>query len=92
MAFTEASTLDVTVTETGHLHVRRSDWVLRDGTPVGPPVYHRHVLAPGTAIDDEDPRVRAIAAVIWTSAVIAEHRALMASLDDQSLERGDDGE
>jgi hypothetical protein len=37
--------------------------------------FHRHVLAPGDSIVNEDPKVQAIANAVWTEEVIAAYQA-----------------
>jgi hypothetical protein len=38
-------------------------------------LFHRCVLAPGQSVEDQDPRVAAIAQAAWTPDVIAAYEA-----------------
>lgn len=74
--FTEESIIGgINVTANGNLEVRRDDRVLRDGAVIAT-VYHRHVVSPGDDLTDEDPRVVAIANIIWTPEVIQAYQAI----------------
>ena len=65
MALTESSIIDsINVTPTNHIEVRRANSVLRDGEEIAK-TYHRHVLAPGDDLSEQDPKVVAIANAIW---------------------------
>ncbi|MDW6020228.1 hypothetical protein SAZ10_00465 [Mesorhizobium sp. BAC0120] len=68
--FTEESAVDtIRVAELGVLEIRRVDKVLRDGVTISQE-YHRHVLAPGDPLDNEDSKVVAVAQIVWTPEVI----------------------
>ena len=70
MPITEMSVIDqITVLADGQILVRRADRVLRDGVEIATS-YHRHVLSPGEGVIGQDPRVRDIAKVVHTAAVI----------------------
>jgi urease accessory protein UreE len=65
MAIIEQSFIDqITVDEANNISVRRADVVLRDGEEIAK-TYHRHVLAPGADLSNEDEKVQAVAAAIW---------------------------
>ena len=49
----------------------RQDTIIKDGDVEISRTYHRHVLAPGDNLDNQDPKVRAIAEAVWTPEVIA---------------------
>jgi len=71
---TETSIVDsIQVLGDGQIQVRRADLVHRDGVEIAKS-YHRHVVHPGADLADEDPRVRAIALVVHTQAVIARYK------------------
>jgi len=71
---TETSIIDsIQVLGDGQIQVRRADLVHRDGVEIAKS-YHRHVVHPGADLGDEDPRVRAIALVVHTQAVIARYK------------------
>jgi hypothetical protein len=66
MALSERTLIGaVTVLDSGQIEVRRDCYIVRDDIVVAGPLYHRHVLHPGDALDGEDPRVVAIAAATW---------------------------
>ena len=64
----------IEVLEGGQIQVRRADRVMDDGIEIAK-TYHRHVLAPGDNLDNQDPKVRAIAEAVWTPEVIAAYQA-----------------
>jgi hypothetical protein len=69
---TEQSIVDsINVLRDGQIEVRRADIVLRDGTEIAK-TYHRHCLAPGDDLGDQDERVAAIAETTWTPEVFKE--------------------
>ena len=71
MALIEQSVIDqIEVTRNGSVNVRRADLILKDGVEIGK-TYHRHVLAPGDDLANEDAKVVAIAQAAWTPEVIA---------------------
>ena len=59
------------VLEDGQIQVRRVTHFERDGVEVSKE-YHRHVLHPGQPLGDEDERVKSVAQVVHTPAVIME--------------------
>ena len=75
MALTESSVISqITILEDGQIQVRRSRRVF-DGPNMIAEQYHRHVVAPGDDVTQEDPRVRAVATLLHTPAVIAAYKA-----------------
>jgi hypothetical protein len=71
MALTETTKVDqVELVETNHIQVRTATIIERDGEEISRS-YHRHVLAPGDDITNEDQKVQAIASAVWTEEVIA---------------------
>jgi len=64
----------MTVLEDGQIQVQRADKIYRDGVEISK-TYHRHVVMPGADLSGEDERVRTIAQVVHTPAVIAAFRA-----------------
>jgi urease accessory protein UreE len=75
MALEEVSVVDkIEVLLNGIIQVRTRNQVLRDGVEIAA-TYHRHVLAPGDDLTNEDPRVTAIAAATWTEEVVAAYQA-----------------
>lgn len=63
----------ITILEDGQLQVRRSRRIFDNGVQLAEQ-YHRHVLTPGDSLVQEDPRVGAIATLLWTPAVIQAYR------------------
>ena len=75
MALEEKSVIDqIEVTRNGSVNVRRADLILKDGAEIGK-TYHRHVLAPGDDLANEDAKVVAIAQAVWKPEVIAAYQA-----------------
>ena len=71
---TEQSVIDqIEVTQNGIVQVRRANLVLKDGAEIAK-TYHRHVLAPGADLANEDAKVVAIAKTAWTPEVIAAYK------------------
>lgn len=52
---------------TGHVQVRSVTRVIEGEEQIGPDSYHRHVLAPGDDLVDEDSKVAAIATAAWAA-------------------------
>ena len=77
MALTEKTIVDkVELVENNSIQVRTANIIERDGVEVSR-TYHRHVLAPGDDITNEDPKVQAVANAVWTEEVIAAYQALV---------------
>lgn len=75
MALSDQTIVDaITVRETGHIEVRTLTVIYRDGVEMARSL-HRHVLAPGDELSDQDPRVRAVADAVWTPELIDAYRA-----------------
>jgi predicted component of type VI protein secretion system len=75
MALTESSAVDkIEVLEAGQIQVRRADKVFRDGKEISVN-YHRHVLAPGDDLTNQDAKVKLHAELAWTPEIIAAHKA-----------------
>lgn len=71
-----------TVREFGHIDVRIDRVIVReDGEDAAPAVPHRHVLAPGDDLTGQHALVVAIAAAVWTPAVLATYRVMKAESD-----------
>ena len=71
----EVSVVDkIEVLLAGQIQVRTRNQVLKDGVEIAA-TYHRHVVAPGDDVSNEDPRVAAIAAATWTEEVVAAYQA-----------------
>ena len=75
MALTKEIIVDkIEVLEMGQVQVRTATRVLEDGTQLSSS-FHRHVLAPGDDLTEQDARVSAIATATWTDEVIAAYQA-----------------
>ena len=79
MALTERKEMDqITVLVDGQIQVREATVIERDGVEISR-TYHRHVVAPGADLSVEDARVKKIAEVEHTSAVITAYNDYIAS-------------
>mgnify|MGYP000246505226 CR=1 FL=1 len=75
MALTETTKIDqIEVLENGTIQIRIATIIQRDDVEIAK-TYHRHAVAPGEDISNEDPKVQAIANAIWTDEVIAAYQA-----------------
>jgi hypothetical protein len=75
MALLEKQLVDlVELVESNHIQVRTANIIEKDGTEIAR-TFHRHVLAPGDDVTNEDPKVQAIANAVWTEEVIAAYQA-----------------
>jgi hypothetical protein len=75
MALTEKTIIDkIEVIENSSIQVRTATIIKKDGTELTR-TFHRHVLAPGADLTNEDPKVQAIANAIWTEEVIVAYQA-----------------
>ncbi|AOV59894.1 hypothetical protein N231010_195 [Synechococcus phage S-CAM4] len=75
MALQEKSVVDkIEVLLNGSIQVRRRDQILKDGVEVAS-TFHRHVIAPGDDVSNEDDRVAAVATTLWTDEVVAAYQA-----------------
>jgi flagellar biosynthesis GTPase FlhF len=85
---TEQSIIDqISVDPVGNISVRRADQVVKDGVVLSS-VLHRHVLAPGADLSNEDPAVQAIAAAKWTpESMKAVTAAIVTQAKAETVER-----
>ena len=75
MALTEKTIIDkIEIVEINSIQVRTATVIEKDGTELTR-TFHRHVVAPGADITNEDPKVQAIANAIWTEEIIAAYQA-----------------
>ena len=75
MALIEKQIVDlVELIQSNHIQVRTANIIEKDGTEIAR-TFHRHVLAPGVDVTNEDPKVQAIANAVWTEEVIAAYQA-----------------
>ena len=79
MALIEKQIVDlVELVQSNHIQVRTANIIEKDGTEIAR-TFHRHVLAPGDSVVNEDPKVQAIANAVWTEEVIAAYQASLVS-------------
>jgi hypothetical protein len=75
MALIEKQIVDlVELVESNHIQVRTANIIEKDDIEIAR-TFHRHVLSPGDSIVNEDPKVQAIANVVWTEEVIAAYQS-----------------
>ena len=75
MALTEKTIIDkIEVIENSSIQVRTATVIEKDGTELTR-TFHRHVVAPGADLTNEDPKVQAIANAIWTEEVIEAYQS-----------------
>ena len=75
MALIERQIIDLIQIEQNNSILIRTDTIIeKDGIEIAK-TYHRHVVAPGEDVTNEDTRVQAIANAIWTDEVIAAYQA-----------------
>jgi len=79
MALTKETIVDkIEVLEMGQVQVRTATRVLEDGAVLSSS-FHRHVLAPGDDLSEQDARVSAIATATWTPEVVTAYEAMIAA-------------
>jgi len=77
MALTEKTIIDkIEIIENNSIQVRTTTLIEKDGTELTR-TFHRHVVAPGADLTNEDPKVQAIANAIWTEEIIAAYQAFL---------------
>jgi hypothetical protein len=64
----------------GHVQVRTDTVVERDGVEISR-TYHRHVIAPGDDLTNEDADVRAVCEALHTPEVVAAYKAKTPSVE-----------
>ena len=75
MALQEKSVVDkIEVLLDGCIQVRTKNQILKDGVEVAS-TFHRHAIAPGDDVSNEDERVAAVATTLWTEEVVAAYQA-----------------
>ena len=78
MALEKVTSVDlIEVVANGTIQVRTKTAIKEDGVEISSK-FHRHVVAPGDDYSAEDARVKAICAVVHTTAVIAAYQAKLA--------------
>ena len=77
--YTEESIIDtINARDTGHIEIRTSNRVLKDGVVIST-TYHRHVISPGDDLTTQDERVAANAIASWTPDIVAAYEAAQAA-------------
>jgi hypothetical protein len=80
MALIETTKVDqIELIENNQIQVRTATIILKDDVELTR-TFHRHVLSPGDDITNEDPKVQAIANVIWTEEVITAYQASLSTI------------
>lgn len=64
MSLTKTTEVDLIEVVGTSIQVRTATIIKEDDTEISR-AYHRHVLAPGDDLADQDPKVQAIAAAVW---------------------------
>ncbi len=57
------------VLEDGQIQVKRVTHILKDGEEIAKTL-HRHVLAPGDALEGQNEKVATVANTVWTKDVV----------------------
>ncbi len=79
MALTKETVVDkIEVLEMGQVQVRTATRVLEDGVVLSSS-FHRHVLAPGDDLTEQDAKVAAIATATWTPEVVTAYEEMIAA-------------
>jgi hypothetical protein len=79
MALTETIKVDqIELIENNTIQVRTATIIEKDGIELSRS-FHRHVVAPGDDITNEDPKVQTIANAVWTEEVIEQYLQLLNS-------------
>lgn len=75
MAITKEVVVDqITVLEDGQMQVRQCTRIMEDGVELSKS-YHRHVVTPADDLENEDTKVKDIAAAVHTDEVKAAYQA-----------------
>jgi hypothetical protein len=75
MALIETIKVDqIEILENNIIQVRTATLIEKDGIELTR-TFHRHTLNPGDNLENEDPKVVAIANTIWTEDVISEYQS-----------------
>ncbi len=83
MALTKETIVDkIEVLEKGQVQVRTATRVLEDGVALSSS-FHRHVLAPGDDLTEQDAKVSAIATATWTPEVVTAYEEMIAAQELQ---------
>jgi hypothetical protein len=76
MALTERTEEDkIEILADGTMQIRTATVIERDGVEISR-TYHRHVIQPDADPADQSPKVKDIAAAVWTADVKAKFKAV----------------
>jgi hypothetical protein len=79
MALTERTEEDkIEILADGTMQIRTATVIERDGVEISRS-YHRHVIQPDADPADQSPKVKGIAAAVWTADVKAKFKAAKAA-------------
>ena len=79
---------NIEILNSGHIHIRIATTIFKDSVELAQS-YRRYVLSPGDDLNKEEEKVKLLAKIIWTPAVIAAHKAAQkttAALEAKLLE------
>ena len=77
MALIETKKIDkIEIVETNSIQIRTATIIEKDGVEIAK-TYHRHIVNPTDSIENEEPKVQAIANAIWTPEVIEEYKKMI---------------
>ena len=77
MALVETTKVDqIELIENNTIQVRTATIIEKDGIEISR-TFHRHVVAPGDDITNEDSKVQTIANAVWTEEVITQYLQLL---------------
>jgi len=80
MAFTQTSAYKIEINENLSIGVRRADIVLKDDVEIARS-YHRTCFTPGSDVSAAPKIAQDVAAVLWTSEVVAEYQSATGASD-----------
>lgn len=80
MGLSKVISHDHSITEIGHIQVRKITRIMEDGKEISKS-FHRHVVSPGDDIKNEDDRTKKIALAIHTSEAVKAYQ--------ESIEEGE---
>jgi hypothetical protein len=77
MALTEITKVDqIELVENNSIQIRTATIIEKDGIEISRS-FHRHIVAPGDDLSNEDIKVQAIANAVWTEEVISAYQSIL---------------
>jgi hypothetical protein len=70
----------IEIVENSSIQVRTKTSILENGAQISSQ-FSRHVVVPGSDYSNEDPKVQAIASVIYTPEVVAAYQAALETIN-----------